>query len=826
MLKESLLGFGGSGTTKVEWPIIVNDPAVYVGQGGAPTNKAEIVLYPVNLDGSTNDGQLIVRTGLTSGTSTNMRYYCYQDLATSSLMVVSNDYNGSTLERTVTISQVNPNSGELLYNKVITNLWARGDYSWVWNKYGLCGCIFDGYDTATSSRAHDARLFIFNTVTQKLHTITISELSFEARPCRLLGLYYDSALNYATALIYTYDSSTFVRYISKVRINLKNNSYTLVKTDLPTVNNATEANSGIICYSKYNSPYFAFLTRNASTATVTNMYVYNGSTDTVSYNSVTYSSYVSGMVNGFIDGTTAVFTKATSASVNSGDLISVNVSTRAATTVSTGLSQISTINSGFRKDTAMFFAPSAVTSGQDMYFYYPSTGDIIEAISYNMSSGSTQEKYYQKSNSMGTQTYVASFLGAASDTSRRYISLYDNTSYLTTKLDCNTNTNYMRLTNTSDIQPQFIIEDVLSVEPTKYTAEIVPNPAAATVSIKVNNTTYSTNIVRVLPNTSISYTVTYGGSTKTGTATITKNQDIAVNLDPSTSVKLLTTTGSQVITLDPGKYRYIVISGGGRGGHGTSLAYSRGSVAGGGGGGGSGKVSIGTFTTTGESFTFNVGAGGSATTNYVGGTGGTSSITGSKIGSVVSVAGGAGGGFARVGNAAQTDPTPDGHGGAGGSGGGGGGKCAAKNTTTSGAGGSGGIGGYNGRAGTNYSSATGGAGVRNTSGTLANNGGALNASVGQPGGGGKGAVSIQSTITTISSFDSATVYTLYDSMAGGGGGGGQSGTGTYSSAGGGGGGGAWTAGETAHTAAVGSGAKTTGGIGGSGAILYRRIAWS
>ena len=254
MLKESLLGFGGSGTTKVEWPIVINDPAVYVGQSGAPTNKAEIILYPVNLDGSNNDGQLIVRTGLTSGTSTNMRYYCYQDISTSSLIVVTNDYNGSTLERTVTISQVNPNSGELLYNKVITNLWARGDYSWVWNKSGLCGCVFDGYDTSTSKRAHDARLFIFNMVTQKLHTITITELSSVARPCRLLGLYYDSGLNYATALIYTYDSSTFVRYISKVRINLKNNSYTLVKTDLPTVNNATEANSGIICYSKYNSP--------------------------------------------------------------------------------------------------------------------------------------------------------------------------------------------------------------------------------------------------------------------------------------------------------------------------------------------------------------------------------------------------------------------------------------------------------------------------------------------------------------------------------------------------------------------------------------------
>lgn len=821
MLKESLLGFGGSGTTKVEWPIIVNDPAVYVGQGGEPTNKAEIVLYPVNLDGSTNESQLIVRTGLTSGTSTNMRYYCYQDIATSSLIVVTNDFNGSTLERTVTISQVNPNSGELLYNKVITNLWARGDYSWLWDNYGLCGCIFDGYDTVTSSRAHDASLFIFNTITQKLHTITISELSSDARTCRLIGLYYDSALNYATALIYTYDDSTFVRYISKVRINLKNNSYTLVKTDLPTANNKTEANSGIICYSKYNNPYFAFLTRNASTATVTNMYVYNGSTDAVSYNEVSYSGYVSGMVNGFIDGTTAIFTKATSASVNSGDLISVNVSTRESTTISTGLSEISGVNSGFRKDAVMFFAPPSTTNGQDMYFYYPNTGDIIESISYNMSTGSTQAKYYQRRNSIGTQTYVASFLGSTSDTSRRYISLYDNTSYLTTKLDCNTNTNYMRLTNTSTMYPQVIIEDVLSVEQTKYKAEIVPTPSSAVVSITVNDNTYSTNIVRVLPNTSISYTVTYGGATKTGTATITKNQDIPVNLDPSTSVQLLTTTGSQVISLDPGKYRYIVISGGGRGGNGTSLAYSRGAVSGGGGGGGSGKVAIGTFTTAGESFTFNVGAGGSATTNYVGGTGGTSSITGSKIGSVVSVEGGAGGGFGR-----NESGSTDGHGGAGGSGGGGGGKCAAKNTTTAGDGGSGGIGGYNGRAGINYSTGTGGAGVRNALGTIANNGGALNATVGQPGGGGKGAVSIQSTITTISAFDSATEYTLYDSMAGGGGGGGQSGSGTYSSAGGGGGGGAWTAGETPYITSTGSGAKTVGGIGGSGAILYRRIAWS
>lgn len=372
---------------------------------------------------------------------------------------------------------------------------------------------------------------------------------------------------------------------------------------------------------------------------------------------------------------------------------------------------------------------------------------------------------------------------------------------------------------------------VVSLVETEYMATITSTPSEANIIVAINGEEKASGTGSVSVKTKagvvIDYSVSYLDKEEAGNFTMpAANYSKAVVLDAEDEyVTLITETTTKYLT--SGRYKCIGISGGGKGGQGTSLAYSRGKVAYGGGGGGSGKVFIGEFISKGEDITFTVGAGGTVINLDNSVFAGTTSISGSKSGVMLSVGGGGSGGIGPTssgGNSTSIIYNYVAVGGDGGSGGGGGGKTAAEGTTTAGAGGAGGIGGYNGVAGGNGKS--GGKGIKNTSGSNAGNGAAAGSTMGQGGKGGKGAVSIQSSLLTVSGFDSATVDSIYNAMAGGSGGSGQTGSATYSSAGGGGGGGAWTAGGDAHTAAYGSKCLTTGGDGGNGAILYRRIAWS
>lgn len=362
----------------------------------------------------------------------------------------------------------------------------------------------------------------------------------------------------------------------------------------------------------------------------------------------------------------------------------------------------------------------------------------------------------------------------------------------------------------------------ISLSETEYTVVVSSTPAEATVTLAVNGEAKASGVgsasIKTKAGVLIDYNVSYLDKEESGNFTMPAadyQKNIVLDAE-DLNITLLTTTETKFVP--SGRYRYIAISGGGKGGQGQSLAYSQGKVAYGGGGGGSGRVAVGEFVSKGENVTFTVGTGGTVSNINNSVYGGSTSIQGAASGVFASVDGGGSGG---VGSSTATYVAL---GGDGDSGGGGGGKTAASNTTTAGAGGAGGIGGYNGVAGGNGKD--GGKGIKNASGSNAGNGTAVGSTVGQGGKGGKGAVSIQATLMTVSGFDSATVDTIRNAMAGGGGGAGQTGSGTYSSAGGGGGGGAWTAGGDAHTQAYGSKCLTTGGDGGNGAILYRRIAWS
>lgn len=366
-----------------------------------------------------------------------------------------------------------------------------------------------------------------------------------------------------------------------------------------------------------------------------------------------------------------------------------------------------------------------------------------------------------------------------------------------------------------------------------YVVSISSSPNNAIVKIYRDTTELASGTgaasVGVDAGTYVTYTASLGGVTASGKATVNANYSDTLTLSATSDGAVTILTSTQTINLPYGKYKFVLVGGGAGGRTPYSGARYGARTASGGrgaGGGGSGYVTIANVmisNTSGQNVSCVVGTGGGSNSN-----GNATSIT---IGSTSYTADGGKVGYSSTYNEATYRT----YGGDGGSAGGAGG-CAP--TTVSGQAGysatNGGRGSYGGGNGetmtTSYSGATvthnGGTGYYSTTKSYESNAGAKKTTVqnGNPGGGGRGLVSISTTLTNTSTFSSlSNVQTLYNAM-GGGGGGGPTGVPTSSTSvygGPGGGGGGWYAGS-AGTA----GAPGTGGSGGAGAILYMRIAWS
>lgn len=367
----------------------------------------------------------------------------------------------------------------------------------------------------------------------------------------------------------------------------------------------------------------------------------------------------------------------------------------------------------------------------------------------------------------------------------------------------------------------------LNMNIVKHQVAITSTPNNADIQILVGGVVKAQGVglaeYTVDTGTQITYNASLGGVTVQSDGAITISNAYSDNLvlDATSDGSVTVEQTSKSLTLPYGKYKFVLIGGGGGGGVPSAPAQfgARAKLGGsGGGGGGSGFAVIKEIqisNKSGEVVTLNVGNGGGSATN-----GGITSIVVNNT-TYSANGGSAGNGYI---------------GGAGGSGGGGGGPhgSAGQIQWQSGNGGNGSYGGGNGATGTartpgtggQYLTHSGGVGFYNTVKNYESNAGALREDVanGYPGGGGRGATSISSTLTNKSTFMSLTnVQTIYNSLGGGGGGGPtgtpQAATGVYGGPGGGGGG--WNAGS-AGTA----GAPGTGGAGGKGAILYMRVAWS
>ena len=366
-----------------------------------------------------------------------------------------------------------------------------------------------------------------------------------------------------------------------------------------------------------------------------------------------------------------------------------------------------------------------------------------------------------------------------------------------------------------------------------YVVSITASPNNATVKIYRGTTEIASGTgaasVGVDAGTYITYTATIGGVSASGNATITANYSDTLTLSATSGGAVTILTSTQTINLPYGKYKFVLVGGGAGGSVPASGAYYGSRAANGGtgaGGGGSGYatiVDVMISNTSGQSVSCVVGSGGGSNSD-----GGNTSIT---IGTTSYTANGGKVGYSSSANVA-TYRTWGGNGGSAGGAGG----CNA--STVSGQarysatdGGRGAYAGGNGETKTtSYSGSTvthnGGTGYYGTVKSYESNAGAKKTAVqnGNPGGGGRGLVSISSTLTNTSTFASlSNVQTLYNAM-GGGGGGGPTGVPTSSVnvyGGPGGGGGGWNAGGSGT-----AGAPGTGGSGGSGAILYMRTAWS
>lgn len=373
---------------------------------------------------------------------------------------------------------------------------------------------------------------------------------------------------------------------------------------------------------------------------------------------------------------------------------------------------------------------------------------------------------------------------------------------------------YASKTGTYTVNNDYTLPVILSGRPT---LTINALPSDATVTLTADGYTQAGNSITVESGVTVNWSVAKAGYiTQSGSYTM-QNEDV-------TWTKELFVTGVVLVTsntttrLPAGTYRYICVGGGGGGGRAGYSAYKRGLNVYAAGGGGSGYITAGTFTTTGEDFTFTIGTGGStgSTTTSVASAGTASSISGAIIGTVTTANGGAGG-----------YGTNSGNGGAGYSGGGAGGHSASSSYPSSG---DGGAGGSNGSNGVNSSNGgVGGTGKSNTTTYNANNGAAAS----NPDGGtpsyGLGLINVTGISSNTSVFDTYSQNIQNNNYAacaypqGGGGGGGSNGSSYTRGSGGAGGGGYYngtnpTCGDPSISTST-----NLGGNGGNGAILYRQI---
>lgn len=373
---------------------------------------------------------------------------------------------------------------------------------------------------------------------------------------------------------------------------------------------------------------------------------------------------------------------------------------------------------------------------------------------------------------------------------------------------------YASKTGTYTVNNDYTLPVILSSRPT---LTINALPADATVTLTADGYTQAGNSITVESGVTVNWSVTKAGYiTQSGSYTM-QNEDV-------TWTKELFVTGVVLVTsntttrLPAGTYRYICVGGGGGGGRAGYSAYQRGLNTYAAGGGGSGYITAGTFTTTGEDFTFTIGTGGStgSTTTSVASAGTASSISGAIIGTVTTANGGAGG-----------YGTNSGNGGAGYSGGGAGGHSASSSYPSSGEGGAGGSNGSNGVNSSN--GGIGGTGKSNTTTYNANNGAAAS----NPDGGtpsyGLGLINVTGISSNTSVFDTYSQNIQNNNYAacaypqGGGGGGGSNGS-RYTRGSGGAGGGGYYNGTNPTCADPSISTSTNlGGNGGNGAILYRQI---
>lgn len=397
------------------------------------------------------------------------------------------------------------------------------------------------------------------------------------------------------------------------------------------------------------------------------------------------------------------------------------------------------------------------------------------------------------------------------------------------------------------MQSEDITVQGIRLTPLMCTVQINALPAGSSITLTDTTDDYTytgTGTIEqdIMIGHEITYTATYGGATTSGGPHTITESDVEngfvdwlypVALD--TNVTLV--TASQTVSLQPGLYKFVLVGGGGGGCRNTNPGYASGNArngSSGGGGGGSGYISILNVSVTdssGVSATITIGDGGAANAN-----GGTTSVVANGIN--ISVGGGTSGY-----NSSRAQQLNDVsrylQGGDGGSGGGSGGLGGKKgNYTSDGTNGAQGAnGGGNGQLVTQvYGSGTvsrhSGVGVYNTGKGYENNAGAATAYNvnGNPGGGGRGLVSISSSLLQPSYFASLTdVQVLYNAVGGGGGGGATNAVPTFSTpipadicGGPGGGGGGWFAGTAGSSGNSGG----TPGVGGAGAVLYMRISWS
>lgn len=373
----------------------------------------------------------------------------------------------------------------------------------------------------------------------------------------------------------------------------------------------------------------------------------------------------------------------------------------------------------------------------------------------------------------------------------------------------------------------------------------IPAGSSVTLTDTTDGNTYTgTGTIEqdIMIGHEITYTATYGGSTTSGGPHTITQSDVdngfvdwlyPVALD--TNVTLVTT--SQTVSLQPGLYKFLLVGGGGGGCRntypGSGGTRTRNGAAGGG-GGGSGYLfmaNVSVDSPSGASAVITIGNGGQPNAN-----GGNTSVV---IGDVSISANGGTSGY----NSSRAQQLSDANrylqGGDGGSGGGPGGLQGLRGNYVASAtnGGKGSVGGGNGQAvvrtyGPGTSTLPGGIGVYNMEKNYENNAGTATAYNvnGNPGGGGRGLVSISSSLLQVSYFASLSdLQVLYNAIGGGGGGGSTEAAPSFSVAqptdiygGPGGGGGGWTAGTTGSSGSSGG----TPGVGGAGAVLYMRISWS